>query len=206
MKTIVHTGGVTWDNTTNVVREVPIIKNFPAASGQASSVNVTTTLRVSMTATYAYTVYLFKTFKGDSAYWDDRTDNKYQYPQNEAHYMQTGYIGNLLASASFSEKLTYSTSGGDHRVTKALTLTDFGKRVENWAGDVFLAVVNNSSENLYWGNGITSAISLAYNSGIIKYPVDGEYVNCELYFGTAGTFKQVLPMYGTGGAFKEIGG
>ena len=193
MKTIAHTGGITWDNTTNVFREVPILRNFPKITGIASAVNVITTLRVSVTATYNYTVYLFKTFKGSSAYWDDRTDNKYQYPQSEANYMQAGYIGDLLASASFSEKLTYSSSGGDHVLTKSLALTDFGKRVENWAGDVYLAIINNSEENLYWGNGKTSTISLEYNSGVVKYSVNGENVNCLMYYAVNGDFVQVIP-------------
>ena len=200
MKTITHTGGTTYDGTTNVAREVPMIKNFPLAKGKAQTVKVQTTISASSDDnTNSYTMYLFKTFNyaGD---WDERTDNMYQYPNNGSYYVKTSYIADVLASASFTEKIAGSV------VTKTLTLTDYGKEVENWAGTVYLAIVKTTDAAMYWGNGKTSTIILEYNNGIIKYATGGEFVDCEVYLATDGSFQQVQPYFGADGAFKEIGG
>lgn len=200
MQQISHTGGLTHNSTTSVLREVPVLKAFPAVKGRAKSVSVTTSIRLSVAAAHSYTVYLFKTFGGDAAHWEDRTDNKYQYPSDSAHYLQEGYIKDVLASASFTDTLATG------EITKALALTEYGMRCENWAGDIYLAIVSNTAGNLYWGNGTTSTVTLEYNSGIVKYAIDGEYVDCEVYYAVNGEWQQVQPFVASGGAFKEVGG
>lgn len=201
MKTITHTGGTTFDTLTYVGREVPIIRNFPAFNGTAKTVNVKTYLHTdsgsSLTATY--TVYLFKTFSGNAEYWDERTDNMYQYPGDNAHWLKTDYIGDILASATFTSKIT------EGEVNCALALTDYGKDVANWSGDVFLAVMCENT-HLYWMDSTLSTITLEYNNGIVRYGIDGAFVACEMYKAVGGTWKQVQPHKATGGEYKEIGG
>lgn len=202
MKTITHTSGKTWsESTTSVVREVPILKDFPAARGAAGAVSLQTTLRTGSKGTFTYTVYLFKKFGGDPEYWDDRGDYLYQYPGSHYHYLVEGYISEVLASGTFTDAL----ASGNNVITKALTLTDLGKQVENWDGDVYLGVVSDSGTTLYWGNGITSTVILSYNNGAIKYATDGGFVNCEVFYATGGSWKQVQPLVASGGAFKEVG-
>lgn len=198
MQTITHTGGTTYDGTTSVLREVPIIKDFPAIKGRAKAASVATSIRVSAAASHNYTMYLFKSFAGDAAHWEDRTDNKYQYPSDSGHYLKAEYINDVLASASFTDTLTTG------EITKALTLTEYGMRCENWSGDVYFAIISDTA--LYWGNGTLSTITLDYNSGIVKYAVDGGFVDCEAFYATGGNWQPVQMHYGSDGAYKEIGG
>lgn len=199
MQQISHTGGLTYNSTTSVLREVPVIKAFPAISGRVKTVAVTTSIRLSAAAEHSYTVYLFKVFGGNADYWEDRQDNKYQYPSNSDHYLKEGYIGDILASAAFSETLTTG------EITKALTLTEYGMRFENWAGDIYLAIISDAAGSLYWGNGTTSTVTIEYNNGIVKYGVGGAWVDCEVYYGSNGAWVQVQPYYGSGETWNEIG-
>lgn len=211
MKTLTKTGGCTYDGTTVVQREVPVIKSFPSASGKAISAKIKTTLRVgaSLSSNWVYTVYLFKTFNGDMNHWDERVDNLYQYPNNVSHHLTDAYIGNILASATFSEKLTYDKEDqiGDNVITKTLELTEYGEQVKNWAGDVYMAVIHSSSHSyeLYWGNATTSTITLEYNNGIVRFATGGGFVDCEVYHAVNGSWQQVQAHYGANGAWQEVG-
>ena len=198
MKTITHTGGTTYSSTTVVGREVPIIKDFPTVTGRVDAVNVLTSIRVDSAVSRTYTLYLFKTFKGDANYWETRVDNMYQYPQDSDHVLAVEYIGDVLASATFTD----APASGE--IAKTLTLTEYGEQAKNWAGDVYLAIVSESS-GLYWGNGTTSTVTLEYQSGTVRYCTSGENVLCEVYYGTGGSFKQVEMQMGVGGVFVEIG-
>lgn len=199
MKTITHTGGTTYSSTTSVKREVPIIKNFPAVSGRVDAVNVSTSVRVDTAISRTYTVYLFKTFTGDPEYWETRVDNMYQYPGDTDHYLKIDYIGDVLASETFTEAIHSGT------VTKTLTATEYGRQLKNWAGDVYLGIVSDST-GFYWDKGTTSTITInCMDGGMVRYCAGGEKVLCEVYCGSGGTFKRVEMRAGVGGVFVEIG-
>lgn len=200
MKTITHSGGMTSAAMTYVGREVPVIKAFPTLGGAVKSVQIKTTLHTDSGSSLNIScpVYLFKTFGGDSAYWETRTDNMYQYPGDNKHWLKESYIGDVLAGGTLSATIN---SG---EITLEMSLTEYGKRLHNWAGDVYLAVLTDET-HLYWGETITSEITLEYNNGVVKYGVNGAFVDCEMHIAVNGAWQQVQPYKGADGTFHEIG-
>ena len=200
MKTVIHSGGKTSSAMTYVGREVPVIKAFPALNGVAKAVRLKTSLHTdSGSSLNIYCpVYLFKTFGGDPSYWEARTDNMYQYPGDKNHWLKEAYIGDVLAGGTLSATIK------NGEITLDMSLTEYGKRLANWAGDVYLAVLTDET-HLYWSEAITSEITVEYNSGIVKLNAGGKIVNCEVYMAEGGAFKQKQPYFAKDGRYREAG-
>lgn len=210
MNTISQTGGLTYDGATSVRREIPVVQSFPSVKGRVKSASISTYLRASAAGTHAITVVLFKTFNSPGS-WNNSGTRLYQTPSNTNVYL-TGstvdaYCQNVLARKTLD--ITFAGTGNrqfDITFDEA-DLTDYGRNGANWAGDVMVAVYKSSySPDTYWGNATQTVITIGYNSGVVKYGVGGQWVDCEMYYGAGGQWVQVQPYYGTGGAWKEAGG
>lgn len=202
MKTISHTGGTTYSVMTIVSREVPMLQNFPTVKGKASSVSLKTALMTDTGNTFTYTIYVFKTFGGSSQHWQKLAETMYQTPDSANNHLKVDYIGDVLATKTFSDNLT----AGEHQITKALELTEYGKQASNWAGNVYVAIINTSGSTLYWGKSTSSTVALEYLDGVVKYGVGGKFVDCEVHYATGGKWIQAQPHYGINGSYVEVGG
>lgn len=207
MKTVSQTGGLTYDGATSVRREIVVIQNFPAFVGRVKSAKIRFGCRVGTLGTYNATIVLFKTFNNPGS-WSDKGAYLYQTPSSANKYLtDESYCGNILARKSIS--LQFSSTGNDwaERTFEERELTDYGKIGANWAGSVMAAIYMSSySPDLFWGNATNSTLSVNYNNGIVKYGLNGAWVDCEVYYGSNGSWVQVQPYYGSGGVWNEIGG
>lgn len=215
MATLTATTTYCTSDITSAKRQVPVYRSVSSLSGIVSNAQVSVRLRngTSSSATFSYTVYLFKTFNHSSygtTNWNDRKssagvynyDAWYQYPNNGTYYFSTSYIGNILAQKTVSTTLASKTNT-DVTISN-LTLTDYGKTLSNWAGDVCIGIVCDSND-LQWAQGGTTTLTLTYATGTIRYGTGGSFVNCEVYYATGGSFVKVAPYYGTGGSFVPLG-
>lgn len=201
MKTVTFSGGVT-NAAAETFQEVLILENLPLLSGTVTSVSLRTIFGPSAAANIPFTLYLFKTFGGNPNYWKDYGSYLYQTPGNVTYWLNESYIGNVLASGSFTQNL----HSGNNVIETDLVLTELGKNTASWAGDVFLALIENASESLRWGNGTASVLTLTVDGGsTIKCAMNGGYADCEMYHAINGIWQPVQPFVAADGTFKEIG-
>lgn len=209
MKTVSKTSGTSYDGTSSVRRECPMITSFPTFSGRVKTASLSTYMRISSPSTHDITVVLFKTF-GSSSNWENRTNYMYQYPPNSDDYLTSSTMGticqNILASKSISISIS---STGNQAISLDFIesdITDYGKTGENWSGTVYIGIYKSSyTTDLHWGEATTSTLSANYNNGIVKYGVNGVWQDCEVYYGVNGSWQRVQPSYATNSEYKEIG-
>ena len=215
MATLTATTTYCTSDITSAKRQVPVYRSVSSLSGVATNAQVSMRLRsgASSSTTFQCTVYLFKTFN-HSSYGTTHCNNRktsagvydydawYQHPNNGTYYFSTSYIGNILAQKT--EPITLASKTNKTITISDFTLTDYGKTLSNWAGDVCIGIVCNSSD-LQWAQGGTTTLTLTYATGTIRYGINNTFVNCEVYYGVDGSFKKVIPYYATDNVFKPLG-
>lgn len=209
MNTASQTGGLTYDGTTSVRREIPVVQNFPGVNGLLKSASISTWLRASAAGTHTITVVLFKTFSSPGS-WSDSGTRIYQTPSNTNVYLTGSTVDTYCQNVLARKTLNVTFAGtGNRQFDIAFDeddLTDYGKNGANWAGNVMVAIYKDSySTDTYWGNATQTTVAVEYGGGMVRYGVNGQWVDCEMYYGAGGQWVQVQPYYGADNQWNEIG-
>lgn len=138
-----------------------------------------------------------------------KTLGMYQGTQTSFTGTGTAMLGTSIGSISTGSKaysstiiLTFDSS------TNTTAFTNLVSWLKDTSSLTLAFYVNESASSGYSTNYLqinSATLTVTYTSGIVKYGVDGSFVDCEVYYATGGSFVKVVPYYGSGGSFIEIG-
>lgn len=206
------TGSAASHSSTYSIQRLFLFWPISGLKGKVTSAQIDCSLRVGTTfSDKDFNLCLFTDVISQTNWSQYNTHTFYQYPGNSDYYFNSSRYSSFSNNFLCNEKVTVSLTGGAGNAAKSFTVSipSDKQSASLWNGkNVYLGFyqADRDANGMAWGTSQQATLTLTTSSGIVKYGINGSWVDCEVYYGTGGSWVQVQPYYGTGGAWKEIGG